>query len=203
MPRLRAEQATLGQRPAGPAPIVGPLSRASSGGAASSTPMQAATGRETRGAQRARMLGGSSRLPPQVGAKTGCERAAPLIVAREVKRHGICGLSVGKIAAEAGVCARTVQNAVAEAIRWGYLAREERPQRGRKNLPNILPIISAEWLTWIKRGPRVQGLHRYKDHLWCKLAGECGAKACILVHLSNHQSRGLPCIGSGVYFFSR
>jgi hypothetical protein len=46
-----------------------------------------------------------------------------------------------------------VQNAVAQVIRQGHLAREERPQRGRKNLPNILRMISAEWLTWIKRDP--------------------------------------------------
>jgi hypothetical protein len=54
-------------------------------------------------------------MPPQVRAVyTDCERAALFIVAREVKRHGICDLSVGQIAAEAGVCHRTVQNAIAE-----------------------------------------------------------------------------------------
>jgi hypothetical protein len=104
--------------------------------------------------ERARMLGGSSAMPPKVRAKyTECERAVLTIVAREIKRQGICDLTVGQIAAEAGVCIRTVQNATAEAVRQGHLAREERPQLGRKNLTNILRIHSAEWLAWIKRGP--------------------------------------------------
>lgn len=100
------------------------------------------------------MLGGSSSLPPQVrAAYTECERAVLFIVAREVKHHGICELSVGQLAAEAGVCPRTVQNAVAEAVRQRHLCREERPQKGRKNLTNILRIVSREWLAWIERGP--------------------------------------------------
>jgi hypothetical protein len=104
--------------------------------------------------QRARMLGGSSSLPPQLrAAYTECERAVLTIIAREVKRHGICDLSVGQIAAEAGVCVRTVQNAVAEAYRQGHIWREEREQKGRKNLTNILRIKSDEWLAWINRGP--------------------------------------------------
>jgi hypothetical protein len=87
------------------------------------------------------MLGGSSSMPPQVRAKyTECERAALTIVAREVKRHGVCDLSIGQIAAEAGVCIRTVQNAIAEAVRQRHLARHERPQLGRKNLTNVLRI---------------------------------------------------------------
>jgi hypothetical protein len=93
-------------------------------------------------------------MPSQVrAAYTECERAALTIVAREVKHHGVCDLAVGQIAAEAGVCVRTVQNAVAEAVRQGHLCREERERRGRKNLTNILRIVNLEWLAWIKRGP--------------------------------------------------
>jgi hypothetical protein len=93
-------------------------------------------------------------LPPQLrAAYTECERAVLTIIAREVKRHGICDHSVGQIAAEAGVCVRTVQNAIAEAVRQGHICREEREQKGRKNLTNILRIMSLEWLAWIKRGP--------------------------------------------------
>ena len=93
-------------------------------------------------------------MPPQVRAVyTECERAALTIVAREVKHHGICDLAVGRIAAEAGVCVRTVQNAVAEAVRQDHICREERDRKGHKNLTNILRIVSREWLAWIKRGP--------------------------------------------------
>jgi hypothetical protein len=93
-------------------------------------------------------------MPPDIrSAYSECERAVLTIIAREVKRQSICDLSVGQIAAEAGVCVRTVQNAVAEGVRQGHVCREERPQRGRKNLTNILRIESVEWLAWIKRGP--------------------------------------------------
>jgi hypothetical protein len=71
---------------------------------------------------------GSHTLLDRLGDKyTECERAVLFIVAREVKRQGICDLSVGQTAAEAGVCTRTVQNAVVEAVRQGHVAREERP----------------------------------------------------------------------------
>jgi hypothetical protein len=93
-------------------------------------------------------------MPPDVRAKyTEFERAVFFIIAREHKRHGFCDLSVGQMAAEAGVCVRTVQNAEAEAMRHGHLAREVRERKGQKNDTNILRITSAEWLAWIKRGP--------------------------------------------------
>ena len=111
---------------------------------------------------RARTLAGSAHMPPMIRAKyTECERAVLFIVAREVKRHGICDLAVGRIAAEAGVCVRTVQNAVAEAVRQSHLTREERERPGRPNDTNVLRIMSQEWLTWLRRGP-----------VGCK---ECGA----------------------------
>jgi hypothetical protein len=100
------------------------------------------------------MLGGAGAMPPALRAcYTECERAVLYIVAAEVKRCGICDLSVGEIAARAGVCVRTVQNAVAEGMRQGHLDREVREVRGRKNNTNLLRIKSQEWLAWIKRGP--------------------------------------------------
>jgi hypothetical protein len=74
-------------------------------------------------------------------------------VAAEVKRSGTCELSVPEIAARAGVCVRTVQNAVAESVRLGHLYREERECKGRPNLTNVLRIANQEWLTWLRRGP--------------------------------------------------
>jgi len=61
------------------------------------------------------------------GASTPNASVPCFIVAREVKRQGICDLSVGQIVAEAGVCTRTVQNAVVETVRQGHVASEERP----------------------------------------------------------------------------
>jgi hypothetical protein len=74
-------------------------------------------------------------------------------VAGEVKRHGICDLSIDEIADRAGVGRTTVQNAMHEARRLLHVEITERPVRGAKNLPNVVKITSAEWLTWIKRGP--------------------------------------------------
>jgi hypothetical protein len=104
--------------------------------------------------RRARMLGGAGGMPPQVRANyTEAERATLFIVAAEVKRHGCCDLSVGEISARAGVCHRTTQNAIAEGVRQGHLAREERERPGRPNDTSVVRITSEEWLTWIRRGP--------------------------------------------------
>ena len=109
--------------------------------------------REASRAQ-ARTLGGAAHMPPSVRCRyTECERAVLFIVAREVKHHGLCDLPIGRIAAEAGVCVRTVQNAVAEGVRQSDLAREERERSGRPNDTNVLRITSCEWLAWIKIGP--------------------------------------------------
>ena len=148
---LRSRQVGLAHQPKG----LGPLRAAKSKmafGWARRRPRRSPDREKSR--QRTRMLGGSSSLPPQLrAAYTECERAVLTIIAREVKRHGICDHSVGQIAAEARVCVRTVQNAIAEAVRQGHICREEREQKGRKNLTNILRIMSLEWLAWIKRGP--------------------------------------------------
>lgn len=65
-------------------------------------------------------------MPPQIRAKyTECERAVPFTVAREVKRQGICDLSVGQIAADAGV-------------------HKDSAECGRKHLTNVLRIMSIE-----------------------------------------------------------
>jgi hypothetical protein len=40
-----------------------------------------------------------------------------------------------------------------EARRLSHIKITERPQPGRKSLPNIVEIISPEWRAWIRRGP--------------------------------------------------
>lgn len=113
---------------------------------------------------RRRMLGGSSALPDNLRPHfTEGERAALCVIAGEIKRHGICDLPIDKIAAIAGVCRSTAQNAIREARRLGLLKVTERPQRGRKNLPNIVEVVSREWLAWIKRGPSATGRIGFKS----------------------------------------
>jgi hypothetical protein len=103
---------------------------------------------------RRRMLGGSSALPDNLRHHyTEGQRSVLCMVAGEVKRCGACDFPIDKIAALAGVCRTTVQTTLHEARRLGHIRITERPQPGRKNLPNLVEIISPEWRTWIRRGP--------------------------------------------------
>lgn len=103
---------------------------------------------------RRRRLGGSSALPDTLRHHyTEGQRAVLCIIAGEVKHRSVCDLPIDKIAALAGVCRTTVQTTLHEARRLGHLRITERPIPGRKNLPNLVEIISPEWRTWLKRGP--------------------------------------------------
>jgi hypothetical protein len=100
------------------------------------------------------MFGGSGCMPAKMGSMyTEGERAALCIVSGEFKRQGLCELSIDEIAARAGVCRTTVQNAIHEARRLGHITVLERPRRGMKSLTNVVRICSREWLSWIKRAP--------------------------------------------------
>jgi hypothetical protein len=81
------------------------------------------------------------------------ERAVMCIIAREIKHHGLCDLSIDEIAARAGVCRTTAQNAMHEARRLCHITVLERPRPGMKSLTNVVRICSEEWLAWVKRGP--------------------------------------------------
>jgi hypothetical protein len=103
---------------------------------------------------RRRMLGGSSCMPPKMRLEyTEGERAVMCIIAGEIKHHGLCDLSIDEIAARAGVCRTTAQNAMHEARRLCHITVLERPRPGMKSLTNVVRICSEEWLAWVKRGP--------------------------------------------------
>lgn len=80
------------------------------------------------------------------------ERAVLCIVAGEVKRQGVCELSIDEIGDRSGVGSTTVQNAMHQARLLGHIEVRERPQTGAKHLTNVVRVVSHEWLTWIKRG---------------------------------------------------
>lgn len=107
---------------------------------------------EARG--RRRKWGGGSTLPDAICPHySEAERAALGVIGEQVKRHGFCELPIEKIAEMAGVSRTTVQNAIRKARSRDRsdISVQLRPQPGRKNLTNIIRIISAEWLRWIKR----------------------------------------------------
>ena len=99
---------------------------------------------------------GTIALPPPLAAKfTWGEVAVLRVIGDEVKRHGACSLYIDAIAAMAGMHRTTVQNALRQARRLGLITVEERrPPGRRKSLNNIVRIVSEEWLTWLRRGPR-------------------------------------------------
>src|SRR3954454_15594023 len=104
---------------------------------------------------RRRHLAASGPMPPGLACKfTVSELAVLRIIGDEVRQHGQCDRCVGELAARAGVCRRMVQNAIQEAARLGLLTVEERRREGRRNLPNIVRIVSKEWTSWLARGGR-------------------------------------------------
>src|SRR4051812_46164642 len=104
---------------------------------------------------RRRHLAASGPMPPSLACKfTVSELAVLRIIGDEVRQHGQCDRSIDELAARAGVCRRMVQNAVREAARLGLLTVEERRREGRRNLPNVVRIVSKEWTTWLARGGR-------------------------------------------------
>ena len=66
--------------------------------------------------ERRRSRAAAGRLPPALAARfTLAEQAILAVVAVEVAKHGACALTIGHIAALAGVPESTVRNAILEA----------------------------------------------------------------------------------------
>jgi len=105
--------------------------------------------------ERRRRWAASGRLPPGLAARfTSAEQAVLALVAAEATRRKDCRLSIENMAAVAGVCRSTVKNAIREARRLGLLTVEERVVTGFRNDTNIVRIISAEWLAWLRLARR-------------------------------------------------
>ena len=98
-------------------------------------------------------------MPPALACKfTVSELAVLRIVGDEVRQHGHCDRCVDELAARAGVCRSMVKNAIRTAARLGLLTVEERRREGRRNLPNVIRIVSKEWTSWLARGGRASRL---------------------------------------------
>src|SRR3954465_7009517 len=104
---------------------------------------------------RRRHLAASGPMPPALACKfTVSELAVLGIVGDEVRQHGCCDRCVDELAARAGVCRSMVKNAIRTAARLGLLTVEEGGREGRRNLPNVIRIVSKEWTSWLARGGR-------------------------------------------------
>src|SRR3954471_23127242 len=104
---------------------------------------------------RRRHLAASGPMPAALACKfTVSELAVLRIIGDEVRQHGHCDRCVDELAARAGVCRRMVQTALREAARLGLVTVEERRREGRRNLPNVIRIVSKEWTNWLARAGR-------------------------------------------------
>ena len=114
--------------------------------------------------ERRRSWAASGRLPRNLAAQfTLAEQSVLAVVASEVKKHGACSLTIGHIAALAGVSETTVRNALRQAQALALLTIEERRRTAWMNHPNKVCIVSKEWAAWLRlatgtnsRTPRVQ-----------------------------------------------
>ena len=96
------------------------------------------------------------------------ELATLSVIAKETKRHGSCQLHLDAIAALAGCCRTTVQNALRQAVRQGLIQVKERRRAGLKSLTNVVTIVSAEWRSWLKLGGRVQNSEHHVQQLFIR-----------------------------------
>ena len=105
--------------------------------------------------ERRRRLARSGPMPPALASRFTTGQLSVLrIVGDEIARNGACALCIDAIAARAGVSRRLAQAAIRLAEGDGLLIIQERRHQGRENDPNVVRIISREWLQWLRRGGR-------------------------------------------------
>ena len=125
-----------------------------------------------RSIARRRRLAASGPMPPAMACGfTVGELAVLRIIGDEVMAHGTCDRSLAEIAARAGVCRKLAQLTLRMVARDGLVTVERRPRPGRKNLSNIVRIISADWLAWLKHGGRSER-RAIADRQGFKIQGE-------------------------------
>ena len=107
--------------------------------------------------ERRRTLAASGPMPPALACLfTTGELAALRIIADEARDRKQCRLTLGEIAARAGVGITTARNALRYAAREGLVTIEERRRDKRPNLSNVVRIVSREWTAWIERGRKMK-----------------------------------------------
>lgn len=104
-----------------------------------------------RSLERRRRLAASGPMPPQLAFRFTTGRLSVMrIVGDEVRRKGRCTMCLDEIAGRAGVCRRLAQGALREAEQLGLVHIEERRLTGTRNDSNVVTIIAAEWLVWLR-----------------------------------------------------
>lgn len=121
---------------------------------------------------RRRRMASSGPLPPALAAHfTVGQLAVMRVISDETRDRGQCAVTIAEIAARAGVCRALVQQALHVAASLGLLTVQERRRQGQKNLPNLVRLVSVEWLAWIKRGPKASPMALRPDSIGSKFPG--------------------------------
>lgn len=101
--------------------------------------------------ERRRRWAASGRLPPSLAWKfTTAELAVLALIATEVAKHGRCTLAHGHLAAVAGVSVSSVKRAMVAAREAGLIDVEVRRVSAFRNMPNVVTVVSREWLSWLR-----------------------------------------------------
>ncbi len=118
--------------------------------------------------ERRRRVATSGAVPSRLAASfTLSELAVLSVIARETKRQGSCQLPLDAVAAMAGCCRTTVQNALRQAISLGLIRVKERRRAGLKSLTNLISITCKEWRAWLRLGAdRVQNSEHHVKQLF-------------------------------------
>lgn len=125
------------------------LSRFSTGRRPTKSPDRA------RSARRRRQVARGNPVPDAVSCQFTEHGVAVLeIVARAHLARGCCIMTVGEIAARAGVSESTVRRTLAQAEALGLLTITHRARINAPNLPNVVTITSAEWRSWLDKRPK-------------------------------------------------
>jgi hypothetical protein len=74
------------------------------------------------------------------------------VVAVEVAKKGQCTLTIGHLAALAGVSETTVRNALRAAEALQLISIDRRRRTAWVSYPNTLKIVSKEWALWLRLG---------------------------------------------------
>ncbi len=89
-------------------------------------------------------------MPPSLTCRfTVRELAVLRIVGDEVRERGQCDRTIGEIAARAGVSRTLAKNAIRAAACMGLVSVQERCREGQINLPNVVRVVSRDWLQWL------------------------------------------------------
>jgi|GEM_PF-2523093 len=110
-----------------------------------------------RSIERRRTLAATWPMPPAMcGKLTPCQVAYAKLVRDHVDTGGLCDRTLDELAARAGMCSKTAQRAQNRLAELGWITVEIRERPGLKNLPNVVRIVSPEWLMWISVGPKTR-----------------------------------------------